>query len=451
MSGLETPDEESAPNTPQMSTMEHIDVLYTELQMVQGELDSVHEQQKGVNDEFILGGGFNEITTTYRSTTYWEDSYLNWELDEEASFTPSQLQPMTSPWARDTGPYLMAPTMCTVDILPPEILMYIFELCLEEDDRTGSLDDAAGFSGVGVRRVPLTLCHVCGYWRRLAMRTQSLWRSFSLTLEKAVLSVSGLRACMVLWSQGSGSGDMAINLEIDPMAVQVIDPGLMGQLADMLKHCHRLRVNVSDEIFSVILNGNLPRLRTLEVRTSYLRRDVQTFELCAPKLKTLAILGPTMCRFEEKSLPWEQLTEYRGVCWADVQRHLDIIRLCPNLEGCTLYPFYKRKNPGASFLPVQMKRLRHLHVASYLGTSLGGFLLCLGVPALRVLTLEIPTESPAYGHTGWPKAQILDLLERSDGELEKLELIGMDAGEEKLLEGSRFSRCETSVIVQPLL
>jgi hypothetical protein len=88
-----------------------------------------------------------------------------------------------------------------------------------------------------------------------------------------------------------------------------------------------------------------------------------------------------------------------------------------------LFPFYETK--GLT-MPIRLARLRYLHLASFLGASIGGFLRYLEVPVLEDLKLEIPKESPAYGRSMWPKAGVLDLLERSGARLKNLELVGMD-------------------------
>ncbi|KAF5355177.1 hypothetical protein D9756_005478 [Leucocoprinus leucothites] len=161
------------------------------------------------------------------------------------------------------------------------------------------------------------------------------------------------------------------------------------------------------------LGGGPSLLRTLEVRSSWLAKDMGGLSVQAQNLQTLTILGPTMVKFTKSTLPWAQLREYRGTCWADVQQHLDIIKLSPNLESCTLFPFYEMKGTVA---PIRLTQLRRLHVASYLGTSMGGFLRWLELPALKELKLEIPEESPGFGCSVWPESSVSDLLERSKPE-----------------------------------
>ncbi|KAF9451540.1 hypothetical protein P691DRAFT_663085 [Macrolepiota fuliginosa MF-IS2] len=430
---MDTPEEESVPSTPSASTEEQIELLYAKLQRLQANLDQLHRQQKGgaTGDE-ILAHGYDDLTEGWMRQQYGEDSYVGQEA--EALFSPPEQA--SRPSAVDGLLYMKPPATCVVDKVPPEILMTIFDMCLEDD--TGSLDDAAGFGGPGARRAPLVLCHVYRHWRSLAMGTPSLWRAFSLVLTRKPRSVASLRACMDFWLRGSKSTELAINLEVDPKMHWVLDDQLMEQMTEMLRRCRRLRLNVSDEMFCKVLNSSLPWLQTLEVRTSYLQGEVQSLDVWAPRLRKLVVLGPTMCRFARDSLPWAQLTEYHGTCWANVQLHLEIMRLSPKLERCTLYPSYELKRGGPA---VRMERLRTLHIVSYLGTSMGGFLGWLELPAIERLRLEIPEESPAYGHTGWPRENIVGLLERSGGRLQRLELIGLDADSEA---DSRV------VVVQPL-
>jgi len=121
-----------------------------------------------------------------------------------------------------------------------------------------------------------------------------------------------------------------------------------------------------------------------------------------------------MVKFEENTLPWSQIQGYKGTCWADLQQHLDIFRLSPNLQSCTLYPFYETKG---NLIPIRLTQLRRLHILSNFGTSIDSFLRCLEVPALEELK---------FGFDTWPQKSVLDLLERSGIELERLKLISMD-------------------------
>lgn len=438
-SAIESSDEDTVPTTPEMSTAEQIETIYSQLQRLQADLERIHRQREAaddLNDDMNFGCG--ALAPVLACKPDWEEQYINGGGGEDTVSFREDILPQRHSTSRQE-----VDTTRMMDGLPPEILMYIFELCLEDD--AGSLNDGAGFRGLRVRQAPLLLCHVCQYWRRLAEGTPTLWGSFSLVIDREILSVDGLKVSMDLWCRNSGSMDMAINLEVDPAAGRLLDGALMDRLKDMLGRCRRLRINVSDEMLRRVLSLSLPSLQTLEIRTSWLRKDVQDLDVRAPKLRTLVMFGPTMCRFTKESLPWTQLKEYKGTCWADMQRHLDIIRLCSNLERCTLFPFYEMKG---RVIPIRMESLKRLHVASYLGTSVGGFLRWMEVPGIEELTLEITEESPAYSHAEWPKKWVVDLLERSNGRLKKLELIGMKVEEEMVGTGRLFG-CETNV-VQPL-
>jgi hypothetical protein len=411
-------DEESLPSTPRMSTAEQIGALYHKLQCMREEMDRFHRGYEFDAEDELSDNECANPTHVLAHEPYW-DNEDGLHLEEDHPF--GGRNDRANEVAREEKAYLIPPATCVIERMPPEIMMYIFELVVNAD--AGSSDDAEGFGGRRGWRTPVVLGHACSAWRTLVLRTASLWTSFSLVVEREPVAVEGLKASLDLWLQSSRMTEVAINLEVDPTCAGALDGELMDRLREMLRRCWRLRLNVSHDLLRGILQLQLPTLRTLEVRSSWLTTEVGGLKVRAPNLQTLVILGPTMVKFTEDALPWAQLREYRGVCWAEVQRHLDIVRLSPSLETCTLFPFYETKGTA---VPIRLPRLRHLHVASYLGTSMGGFLRCLEVPALEELILEIPEESPAYGNSVWPKNSVLDLLARSRARLDKLELIGMD-------------------------
>lgn len=404
-----------------MSTTDRIEELYRRLQRIREDLDRFHQEQKIDGGEELSDDiEWTNLDKEPSDAPYWgdcDDSCL-----ERVSH--KQLVPQLRPEHLDGGKAYMAPSLtCWISSMPPEILMHIFELVLASDGKTS--DDAAEFGGSSGWRTPIILGHVCYSWRTLVLQAPSLWRSFSLVIDRTPKSLRGLKASLELWLRSSRTTEIGINLEVDPACASVFDSELMSQLEGILGRCWRLRLNVSHEMFRGILNLPLPRLRTLEVRSSWLAKDMGGLSVQAQNLQTLTILGPTMVKFTKSTLPWAQLREYRGTCWADVQQHLDIIKLSPNLESCTLFPFYEMKGTVA---PIRLTQLRRLHVASYLGTSMGGFLRWLELPALKELKLEIPEESPGFGCSVWPESSVSDLLERSKvHSLGDLELIGMES------------------------
>lgn len=383
--------------TAEMSTGEQIKLLYGQLEQLQARLERVHRRHID-EGEFVPDKGEYVLIG-------------EGEKRDEVSVSGRHATPCHDQGAVDSRPMM--------DRLPPEILMQIFELCLEEDE--ACVDDGAGFHEP---RIPLLLCRVCRYWREVAEGTSALWKSISLVVGRRVTYVEGLKRIMDLWLRNSRSKEMAINLEVDPTATSSFDGVLMGRLEDMVRQSHRLRINVDDAMLCKVLNLDLDKLQTLEIRTSWLREDGEGLCVRARGLQTLAILGPTMCRFGEGTFPWGQLREYRGACWSSLQRHLDIIAWCRNLERCTVYALCESRRRAPALRVTGMKRL---HVASYLVSGLGGLLASVEAPALEELTLEITRDSPAFGHGALPREVVEDLLGRSGGRgrLERLAVIGL--------------------------
>jgi len=407
---IESSDEDSAPSTPTMTTAKQIEQLYHRLQYIRGELEKDHCENE-IDEKKSLEGRWMDLTKVPSQEAYWDDSDDS-RLGQHTGSDEMQVSGLRSKHPRERKVFILPPSTCWINEMPLEILVLVFELVLSTDE--GLSDDAAEFGGRNGWRSPITLGHVCCSWRTLVLETPLLWRSFSLVLDKIPPLAEGLKASLHLWLQGSRSTEVAMNLEVDPACAEILDHELMNQLEGMLRKCWRLRTNVSHEMFCGILRIPLSRLRTLEVRSSWLEKDIGGFSVRAPSLQNLVILGPTMIKFEENTLPWSQIQEYKGTCWADLQQHLDIFRLSPNLQSCTLYPFYETKG---NLISIRLTQLRRLHILSNLGTSIDSFLRCLEVPALEELK---------FGFNTWPQKSVLDLLKRSGIELEKLKLIGTD-------------------------
>ena len=406
---IESSDEDSAPSTPIMTTAKQIEQLYRRLQCIRGELDKDHWENEMDERKRLEGRWMNLVKPSHE--TYRDDSDDS-RLGQYTSNDEMQVSGLQSKHPRERKAFTIPPSTCCINEMPSEILVLVFELVLSTDE--GYSDDAAEFGGRNGWRSPITLGHVCCSWRTLVLETPSLWRSFSLVLDTIPQLTEGLKASLHLWLQGSRSTEVAINLEVDPACAEILDHELMNQLEGMLRRCWRLRTNVSHEMFCGILQLPLSRLRTLEVWSSWLGKDIGGFSVQAPSLQNLVILGPTMVKFEENTLPWSQIQEYKGTCWADLQQHLDIFRLSPNLQSCTLYPFYETRG---NLIPIRLTQLRRLHILSNFGTSMDNFLRCLDVPALEELKFEFDM---------WPQKSVLDLLERSGIELERLKLISRD-------------------------
>ncbi|KAF7782715.1 hypothetical protein Agabi119p4_2091 [Agaricus bisporus var. burnettii] len=123
-----TPGEVSMLATAEMSTGEQIKLLYGQLEQLQARLERVHRRHID-EGEFVPDKG-------------------EYVLRDEVSVSGRHATPCHDQGAVDSRPM--------TDRLPPEILMQIFELCLEEDE--ASVDDGAGFHEP---RIPLLLCRVC--------------------------------------------------------------------------------------------------------------------------------------------------------------------------------------------------------------------------------------------------------------------------------------------------
>lgn len=73
-----------------------------------------------------------------------------------------------------------------------------------------------------------------------------------------------------------------------------------------------------------------------------------------------------------------------------------------------------------------MPNLNSLEVVALNGGAMSLLLERLVVPSLEELTLVVPEESPEYGVSGWPKASVVCLSERSRCRAVRVHLHGID-------------------------
>lgn len=315
----ESSDEDSMPSTPKMTTAEQIERLYHRLQCMWEESEK-HPMENEIDERGRLSGGRTNLAKVplHEAYSYWNDND-DPRLEQYLSSDEMQVSDLRSKHSGERKADTMPPSTCWIGGMPSEILVFVLELVASAYKEVP--DDAAEFGGRNGWRIPITLGHVCCSWRTLVLETPSLWRSFSLVLDRTPRFTEGLKASLQLWLQNSRSTEVAINLEVDPACANILDQELMNQLERMLRRCWRLRTNVSHEMFCRILQLPLLHLRRLEVWSSWLLKDIGGFSVQAPSLQSLVLLGPNMVNFEKNTLPWSQIQESKGTCWADMQQH----------------------------------------------------------------------------------------------------------------------------------
>ncbi|KAK1221376.1 hypothetical protein PQX77_015813 [Marasmius sp. AFHP31] len=183
------------------------------------------------------------------------------------------------PTSKRRKPSIVHRTTHHIGTLPPEIIAHIFVL--------GSLADA---------QFPVSVSHVCRYWRHLSLRTPSLWRTIHFSNQTPALRERMLRsrACSL---------DVVIR-ELPSRPFNFYE--IQRYMCFITSHLHRWRsldikiMNYVPYLWNAVLSeccsSNHSQAPTIEELSLVYRRNDDTKEFClfsgyAPRLQRLTIDG----------------------------------------------------------------------------------------------------------------------------------------------------------------
>ncbi|KAL1716065.1 hypothetical protein EV715DRAFT_206155 [Schizophyllum commune] len=197
-----------------------------------------------------------------------------------------------------------------IAILPPEILLEIFDACRIPTDYVDTR--VAALQRVPVRAGPPTVAAVCQRWRDLAINTASLWTDIHVCCPTKRL----YSATMLLDLMMSRSADRPLSIFIrsylDGGRVDFAEP-LIRTVVEQSTRWARLDIRECESMYRLLLScrGRLPQLRSVHLSWDHLLLSYhdseslhQLFVNC-PQLVDVDISGPDL------QLPWEQLRRYR--------------------------------------------------------------------------------------------------------------------------------------------
>ncbi|ESK90631.1 hypothetical protein Moror_4200 [Moniliophthora roreri MCA 2997] len=353
--------------------------------------------------------------------------------------------------------------------IPPELLIYIFELCLR-------LKGSNEFIHIprcrDIRSPALTLSHVCSRWRLLAHSTPTLWGNISIRIVNPLTKPQDRAMLRVLKMHFERSRDSPIGLCLQSTYHS-------GTVSEMLSS-------------SSSSTHYLARLQHLELEMTHITSipglDItKDSEVVFPELRSLSFAGPlegleqisfpklrqvTISRSSfsvvrrgmtsDLHLPWSQLTSLTFAClaWIDVTRilndcpglvfldiHINAIRGSAWLDEVAEYP---APDPNA-FQIVTLKHLEHLtlhfdmhHAAYESATRLLDTLTCPSLSALslfRANSKEVQEEAK----DDFDEAGVTGLIVRSQCQyaLRTLEIVRIPISETSLLDILRMTPCLT--------
>ncbi|KAF6763030.1 hypothetical protein DFP72DRAFT_520944 [Ephemerocybe angulata] len=189
----------------------------------------------------------------------------------------------------------------------------------------------------------------------------------------------------------------------------------------------RLRLCTTDDfLLQAILDNPMPLLHTLEFSSNSAIGNLNIHPTFAPNLRTVTLLTAPLS-LTPLSLPWNQLTQLSSRYWTDVHAHMEVMRRCPEPRKhprphptCTLHSH--PCSASAADAPFEDARSGSAERQCNGADTREAFLALLFPNSISV----VPEESPEYGVSGWPKALVDSLVERSSCQALKVYLDGID-------------------------
>ncbi|KAJ7157478.1 hypothetical protein C8R46DRAFT_1114619 [Mycena filopes] len=279
--------------------------------------------------------------------------------------------------------------------IPLELLCEIFVLSVDASD------------DVERAEVPWHLGHICQTWRRSALAYPHLWTDITirdaLAPIEAQLLRSGSAPLTVRWSGIENTGN--------PGLADLIIPHC-GRWRRLKIHSHRLDDSDALEWLNRA-KGHLDQLTTLEIIDGA-GAVIPDIFLAAPNLHCILLND---AEFAEScpalTLPWAQLTHYRGKCM------LQFFEAAQNLQVCSF---------GDGFDDDDLARSNSLITLPWLRR--------LSIPVSRsVSRLKAPVLDELAFSYSWPQSlpSIISFLDRSCASLTKLVLFYCTIGLEFII------------------
>ena len=296
--------------------------------------------------------------------------------------------------------------------LPAEILAGIFVLCMNYD-----------ISSFDPMQSPLLVSRVCRGWRQVALSTQNLWSSITVTDYRSSSKMAKL------WMSRAISAPLTIRLDstYDSTYRYSSNVGeIESVIAVLVQYCDRwqhLDVSFYRTPPSCLssIRHNLPSLESLRIRSS--TAFVNIFEV-APRLQTL-LLDDWMSRIRLK-IPWSQLTqlETQVSCSTD---GLYTLKFMPNLVKCTMH----KPNNSGDILPhnISVITLSHLRFFCLLRIRPDNMFNHLHLPTISTLRIGYQDKWQTSNTRWYSRQPFMSLL--SSCTLRKLEIgDGLDGYED---------------------
>ncbi|KIM77200.1 hypothetical protein PILCRDRAFT_825552 [Piloderma croceum F 1598] len=276
--------------------------------------------------------------------------------------------------------------------LPREILIKIFILCMSN----------YGMSSFDPEHSPLLVGQVCIGWRRVALSTQALWSSITVTRDRPSNKMANL------WISRALSAPLTIRLDYTGSSkVGPIRPAISA----LVQYCDRWKI-----LELCIPESAISRLRSIRHRLP----SLESLSIQNPKASRKLSLGPGIFHARFK-IPWHQLTELTAHI-KNMTECLEILQLVPNLDKCIVY---NASSTSEASIPLQntpiltFPRLRYFSVLHSIRPD--EILKHLRLPIIHALHIAYNNERQSEDLKWFSQQPFMSLLSSSHT-LRKLEI-----------------------------
>ncbi|KDR78217.1 hypothetical protein GALMADRAFT_245275 [Galerina marginata CBS 339.88] len=292
--------------------------------------------------------------------------------------------------------------------LPPEILSYIFILCLPrrppQEIKRSSLKRS------------FLLSRVNRHWRNVAKRTPQLWTTIYLNL-KSFSDEEGHVCMPKIFLERSGACPLSIGVNAKEHSTDILD-----FIIPLSLRWQRISFDTTVAMLQALhpIENRIPLLRMLEIKNAFWSDNIDQNPLAyfskAPLLQHVAISCSFLPTF--RVLPWHQLTTWDSP--VQIQDFPRIFELAPNLEECFIQPM---RLVAGHTIPENENSVAHnltsLHISTGIVINIGVQLQHLPhLPALRRLFLYFDRRV-TVPHS---ESNIVTFFSKSGGQLETLTL-----------------------------
>ncbi|KAF9486010.1 hypothetical protein BDN70DRAFT_368699 [Pholiota conissans] len=313
--------------------------------------------------------------------------------------------------------------------LPVELWARIFLLCLPDEE----------FITPDPRQAPLLLCQVCSQWRNVATSTPFLWNALAIrsSWRKRIWKSS-----LDTWLNRSSNALLYLDISaaVD-REISGADHHLFQSIIATSDRWEHLRLNIANPLLRSMMKSDMPQLQTLEIYTTEYITNLHLSPVQVPRLKVISFLTKTVY-LHAHFLPWRQLTHLDSRCWLNISQHAAIISKCPNLRSYSMSLVNMALDPMWDFETREIfhPRIEVLKIMLFVDTFTDPTkdIQLFHLPNLSEFALVIADENPFYGILGWPKAEILSLIQRSSCSLKKLHFRGISMSQNDILNLQRL-------------